>query len=153
MDDLLSMTDTAPLRTAEAQKIQRQLDMKKAELERTNKLLMSLYENLTDNIITRDEYARMKKSYAARAEEIEKQMNFLQDNIAGIRDRRNNDRSWIEQFRKHANITTLDRSVIVSLIDKIVVSADRCVTIVYRWQDEYEWQLDILARAGVKEAV
>ena len=147
------MTDTAPLRTAEAQKIQRQLDMKKAEFERTNRLLMSLYENLTDNIITRDEYARMKKNYADRAEEIEKQMNFLQDSITGIRDRHDNDRSWIEQFRQRANITALDRSVVVSLIDKIVVSADRCVTIVYRWHDEYEWQLDILARAGVKEAV
>lgn len=153
LDDLLRMTDTAPLRTAEAQKIQRQLDMKKAELERTNRLLMSLYENLTDNIITRDEYARMKKNYADRAEEIEKQMNFLQDSITGIRDRHDNDCSWIEQFRQRANITALDRSVVVSLIDKIVVSADRCVTIVYRWQDEYEWQLDILARAGVKEAV
>lgn len=31
LDDILSMTDTAPLRTAEAQKVQRQLDKKRSE--------------------------------------------------------------------------------------------------------------------------
>ena len=63
MDTLLAMTDTAPLQTAEAQKLQRQIDVKRAELERLNKLLMSLYENLADNIIMRDEYARLKQNY------------------------------------------------------------------------------------------
>ena len=51
------MTDTAPLRTAEAQKVQRQLDKKRSEYERLQKLLMSLYESLADGIIDRDEYA------------------------------------------------------------------------------------------------
>ena len=50
LDDILSMTDTAPLRTAEAQKVQRQLDKKRSEHERLQKLLMSLYENLADGI-------------------------------------------------------------------------------------------------------
>ena len=39
LDDILSMTDTAPLRTAEAQKVQRQLDKKRSEHERLQKLL------------------------------------------------------------------------------------------------------------------
>lgn len=59
LDDILAMTDTAPLRTAEAQKVQRQLDKKRSEYERLQKLLMSLYENLADGIIDRDEYARL----------------------------------------------------------------------------------------------
>ena len=43
LDDILAMTDTAPRRTAEAQKVQRQLDKKRSEYERLQKLLMSLY--------------------------------------------------------------------------------------------------------------
>ncbi len=69
LDDLLAMTDTAPLRTAEAQKVQRQLDKKRSEHERLQKLLMSLYENLADGIIDREEYARFKQSYTERAAE------------------------------------------------------------------------------------
>lgn len=152
MDTLLAMTDTAPLQTAEAQKLQRQIDAKRAELERLNKLLMSLYENLADNIITRDEYARLKQNYSVRAEEAERHMSALQDALTDLREKGGSGKAWMEHFRKYENITELDRSAVVSLVDRILVQEDKCVEIRYRWQDEFEWQLDILSRAA-KEAV
>ena len=86
LDDILAMTDTAPLRTAEAQKVQRQLDKKRSEHERLQKLLMSLYESLADGIIDRDEYARLKQKYAGRCAECEKQMETLQETITQIKE-------------------------------------------------------------------
>ncbi len=62
MSELLSMTDTAPLRTARAQKVQRQLEKKHEEYEKLQKLLMSLYENLADGIIDREECTRLKQT-------------------------------------------------------------------------------------------
>jgi site-specific DNA recombinase len=152
MDTLLAMADTVPLQTAEAQKLQRQVDVKRSELERLNKLLMSLYENLADNIITRDEYARLKQNYSFRAEEAERQMNALQDALTELREKGGSGKAWMEHFRKYENLTELDRSAVVSLVDRILVHDDKCVEICYRWQDEFEWQLDILSRAA-KEAV
>ena len=76
MSELLEITDTTPLRTAQAQKVQRQLDKKHEEYEKLQKLLMSLYENLTDGIIDREEYTKLKASFAARADEAEKQMTL-----------------------------------------------------------------------------
>ena len=46
LDDILAMTDTAPLRAAEAQKVQRQLDKKRSEYERLQKLLHELVEKI-----------------------------------------------------------------------------------------------------------
>lgn len=152
MDTLLAMTDTAPLQTAEAQKFQRQIDVKRTELERLNKLLISLYENLADNIITRDEYTKLKQNYSVRAEEAERQMNALQDALTDLREKGGSGKAWMEHFRKYENLTELDRSAVVSLVDRILVHADKYVEIRYRWQDEFEWQLDILSRAA-KEAV
>lgn len=86
LDDILAMTDTTPLRTAEAQKVQRQLDKKRSEYERLQKLLMSLYENLADGIIDREEYARLKQNYAGRCAECEKQMEVLQETITQIKE-------------------------------------------------------------------
>ena len=76
MSELLEITDTAPLRTAQAQKVQRQLDKKHEEYEKLQKLLMSLYENLADDIIDREEYTRLKASFTVRADEGEKQMEM-----------------------------------------------------------------------------
>lgn len=152
MSDLMDMTDTAPLRTAEAQKIQRQLDKKREEYEKLQKLLMSLYENLVGGILDREEYIRLKESFSTRASEAEKQMDALRDTLTNIRER-GTENAWMEEFKRHRGITALDRSIVVSLIDKILVHDDDTIEIIYRWQDEFAWQLDVLRRAQIREAV
>ena len=153
LQDLLELTDTAPLRTAEAQKVQRQIDMKRGELERYNRLLMSLYESLTDGIINKDEYMRLKQRYSEQNAEAEKQLLALQDVLADIQEHGSASLGWMNEFREHLNITALDRETVVALIERIFVFDDKRVEITFRWHDEYEWQADILQRAQMKEAV
>ena len=153
LDDILSMTDTAPLRTAEAQKVQRQLDKKRSEHERLQKLLMSLYENLADGIIDRDEYAKLKQNYAGRAAECEKQMDALKESIVQIKEQGGEHREWMKRFRKHQNITELERSIAVALIDRILIYKDNRVEVHFRFEDEFAWQMDILRRLQIREVV
>ncbi len=153
LDDLLAMTDTAPLRTAEAQKVQRQLDKKRSEHERLQKLLMSLYENLADGIIDREEYARFKQSYTERAAECEKQMDALQESLVQIKEYGGEHREWMAQFRKHLNITELERSIAVALIDRILIYKENRVEVHFRFEDEFAWQMDILRRSQIREVV
>lgn len=152
LDGLLATADTAPLRTAEAVKVQRQLDEKKTEYERLQKLLMSLYENLTDGIIDKAEYLRLKESFSQRAAETEKQMDALRERITKIRTQ-TTDMSWMENFKRYRNLTELDRRVVVTLIDKIMLYENSVVKIFYRWQDEFAWQMDILHQTQLREAV
>ena len=153
LQDLLELTDTAPLRTAEAQKVQRQIEMKRGELERYNRLLMSLYESLTDEIITREEYKRLKQRYAEQSAETEKQLLALQDMLTDIQEHGSASLGWMNEFREHQNIASLDRETVVALIERILIYDDKRVEITFRWHDEYEWQADILKRAQMKEAV
>ena len=50
-------------------------------------------------------------------------------------------------FRRHRNIEALDRAIVVSLIERILIFRDRRVEIVYRWHNEFQWQADLLAKA------
>ena len=152
MSELIEITDTAPLRTAQAQKVQRQLDKKHEEYEKLQKLLMSLYENLTDGIIDREEYARLKQSFAIRADETEKQMDALRESLTDIQNH-GTENAWTDEFIKRQGLTALDRAVVVALIDKILIHSDDVVEIIYRWQDEFAWQLDILRSARLQEVV
>jgi hypothetical protein len=152
MSELLEITDTAPLRTAQAQKVQRQLDKKHEEYEKLQKLLMSLYENLADGIIDREEYTRLKASFTARADEAEKQMDALREQLEDIHNH-GTENAWMNEFIKRQGLTTLDRAVVVALIDKILIHSNDVVEIIYRWQDEFAWQLDILRSARLREVV
>ena len=152
MSELLNITDTAPLRTAQAQKVQRQLDKKREEYEKLQKLLMSLYENLTDGVIDREEYARLKASFTARADEAEKQMDALRESLNDIQSH-GAENVWMNEFIKRQELASLDRAVVVALIDKILIHSNDVVEIIYRWQDEFAWQLDILRSAGLREVI
>ena len=152
MSELLNITDTAPLRTAQAQKVQRQLDKKREEYEKLQKLLMSLYENLTDGVIDREEYARLKASFTARADEAEKQMDALRESLNDIQSH-GAENVWMNEFIKRQELASLDRAVVVALIDKILIYSNDVVEIIYRWQDEFAWQLDILRSAGLREVI
>ena len=152
MSELLAITDTAPLRTAQAQKVQRQLDKKHEEYEKLQKLLMSLYENLADGIIDREEYTRLKASFTARADEAEKQMDALREQLEDIHNH-GTENAWMNEFIKRQGLTALDRAVVVALIDKILIHSNDVVEIIYRWQDEFAWQLDILRSARLQEVV
>lgn len=152
MSELLTITDTAPLRTAQAQKVQRQLDKKHEEYEKLQKLLMSLYENLADGIIDREEYTRLKASFTASADEAEKQMDALREQLEDIHNH-GTENAWMNEFIKRQGLTALDRAVVVALIDKILIHSNDVVEIIYRWQDEFAWQLDILRSARLREVV
>ena len=152
MSELLNITDTAPLRNAQAQKVQRQLDKKREEYEKLQKLLMSLYENLTDGVIDREEYARLKASFTARADEAERQMDALRESLNDIQSHKT-ENVWMNEFIKRQELASLDRAVVVALIDKILIHSNDMVEIIYRWQDEFAWQLDILRSAGLREVI
>ena len=152
MSELMNITDTAPLRTAQAQKVQRQLDKKREEYEKLQKLLMSLYENLTDGVIDREEYARLKASFTARADEAERQMDALRESLNDIQSH-GTENVWMNEFIKRQELASLDRAVVVALIDKILIHSNDVVEIIYRWQDEFAWQLDILRSAGLQEVI
>jgi hypothetical protein len=46
--------------------------------------------------------------------------------------------AWIEEFRDRLNVEKLDRMLLVSLVDKILVYDDKRVEIVFRYSREME---------------
>ena len=156
LSELMELTDVAKLQQANVQKIQARLAKKQEEIDRCQKLLRSLYENLADGIIDKNEYQELKSTYQDRRSQAEEQAEFLREEMGRELDNSANNH-WIEQFIKHRNITSLDRRIVVSLIERVLIFRDRRVEIVYRWYNEFEWQAELVAQAqkllSEKEAV
>ena len=145
--DLLAMTDTAQLQKAKVQKLRERLDAKEAEIDRYHRLLCSLYESLADGLIDQSEYQNLKKSYTNRRTQAEEQADAIRGEMEQEINRSDQGLGWIEEFRRYQNIEVLDRSIVVRLIERILIFRDRRVDIVYRWQNEFQWQTELLLRA------
>lgn len=157
LSNLLEMTETAYLQKAAIRKLQMRLDKKQEEVDRNKMLGCTLYENLMDKIIDREEYENLKKLYNSRAAEAEEKTNIIREQMNYELENSTKGRDWMGQFRKHQNIVALDRSIVVSLIERVLIFKDQRVEIVYRWHNEYQWQLDLLLQAQMelpqKEAI
>lgn len=154
LSDLLEMTGAAQLQKANVRKLRERLDKKQLEIDRCQTLLRKLYESLADGVIDRDEYQDLKKTYTRRREEAEKQAEAIREEMTRQMENNIEGRSWMEQFRKHQNISALDRSIVVTLIERILIYREHRVEIVFRWHNEYKWYMDLLAQTlSVKEAV
>ena len=141
------MTDTARLQQASVKKLQERLAKKQEEIDRNQALLRSLYESLADGVIDREEYQGLKKTYSRRRAEAEEQAETIQGEIDQEMGSFSQNREWMEQFRKHQDITKLDRTIVVTLIERVMVYRDRRVEIVYRWHNEFRWLMDLLLQA------
>ena len=157
LSDLLELTDTAQLQQAVVRKLQARLNKKREEISRNQALLSTLYESLADGVIDRDEYQDLKKTYSRRRAEAEAQAEAIQEEMSREMNNFSEGRGWMEQFRKHQNINALERSIIVTLIERVLIFRGHRVEIVYRWHNEFRWQMDLLLQAqelaSGKEAV
>ncbi len=151
LSELLEMTDTALLRQASMQRLQKRLDRKRQEIDRAQTLLQSLYENLADGIIDREDYKDLKAKYTRRRKEAEEQAEGIREEMSQELAGSSENRAWMDQFRKHENISELDRSVVVMLIERIMLYQEHRLEIVFRWQNEFQWLSDLLARQARSE--
>lgn len=146
--DLLQMTDTAQLRQASTRCLQKRLERKCQEIDRAQTLLQSLYENLADGIIDREDYKSLKAKYTRRRKEAEEQAEGIREKMSRELAGSSEYRAWMERFCKFKNITRLDRAAVVTMIERIMLYRDRRVEIVFRWRNEYQW----LAAFAVRQA-
>lgn len=147
LSDLLHMMDTARLQQVSVRKMQVRLENKQKEIARCQTLLCSLYESLADGVIDQREYQELKRNYSRQRAEAEEQAEAIQSEMSRELTSIDQGGGWMEQFRMRRNIEALDRTIVVSLIERIMVFRDHRVEIVYRWHNEFQWYLDLLLQA------
>jgi Site-specific recombinases, DNA invertase Pin homologs len=144
MEKVLELIKMATLQQADMKKYQERLDKKNGEISRYKKLLCSLYENVMDGVIDKEEYQKLKKNYTGLLSEAQKRAKIIRTEIRQIMESNMEEKNWLDQLKKYQNFTVLDRAVVVCLIEKILVYKNKQVEIVYNWQEEYHWLANLL---------
>ena len=152
--DVMELVDAAQLQKANLRKLNERYLQKQKEIERNRTLLQKLYESLADGLIDRSEYQELKETYAKHRAEAEKQAEAIQEQMGQEMAFGAESRVWIDRFRKYRNITELERSAVVTLIERVLIYREHRVEIVFRWQNEYRAMLELVShQAAVREAM
>ena len=138
LDELLSTIRDREVNYDDIVANDREILAKYKELDQCKKVEMSLHRDLAAGIISIKEYEQFKNNFAHKSAEIEETIRKLQQEIETVFEEGLFADEWIDTFTKTGNITSLDRSIVLSLVEKITVYEENRIEITFKYQDEYE---------------
>lgn len=145
IDGVLQELRKNDLRAHRSSRLDTMLEGKKQEHARVSQLKMELYPDWKSGILSKSEYLSLKEKFDCQLEQIEHAIAKIEEEIRQYHDTANLDNQFIKHFLKYRNITELTREVIVELIEMIYVHEGGTITIEFKFQDEYQRLLDLLA--------
>ncbi len=120
-----------PRQAADRAELREKITSRKQEIQRLRSIVRSLYENLVQGVLTKDEYFDYKEKYESRIADLAVEMEQLEDGL----------RTMDAQAEQHRALTG---ALIERLIDRIEVSHDKQITVRYRFQSEFETYAEVL---------
>lgn len=110
----------------------------KQELTKCFAFKASLYQDLRDEIISKEQFTRYREEFSAKERELEQAIREQETIIRNIYENGIVVAKDLEQFREGLVIGNLDRVALVSFIDRILIYDDFRVEIVFKYRQEME---------------
>ena len=146
MKTALSKIDNLSWEQDELEKISTNIYIQEQIIKKNNELRASLYEDLKDGIISKDDFETLKVGMSekiANAKKAIAELNKSKINIeAGVSDHQ----CWLEQFERFKNVNKITREVIVSLVEKIYIYEENKVEVVFNYRDEFRGIVNFLEK-------
>jgi len=147
MDEMEGMIAKLPLQEQEVQKRCRQLEERRNELVRYQKLKISVYEDYKETLLTQKEYLEMKEDYEVSCRQLEEAIETLEREVSLlVKDNRLHS-PWIERLKDSGNISELDRGLLAMTVEEIIVMDSEHIKIHFKYRDEFEIVLQVLEAA------
>ena len=108
----------------------------KREKEMTQNLLSSLYADLEEEIISKEEYQMFRGNYLEKISKLNENIEYRRKKQESIKERIKNNEMWLFDLKKYKVLTKLDRLSVVMLIDKILIGENKEIEVVFNHQEE-----------------
>lgn len=114
------------------------IDQIENEIEKIENYKRKTYDNLLDEIISKQEYLHYIKEY-------DKKINDLQDQLKQVSQKMEMQNeidvkyeNWVDAFKNYINVSELTRGMVLELIERIEVHEDGVIDIYYRFSNPFE---------------
>ena len=133
-----------PRQAADRAELREKITSRKQEIQRLRGIVRSLYENLVQGVLTKDEYFDYKEKYESRIADLAVEMEQLDDGLRTMDTQIEQHRALEQDAAQIKTDRGLTGALIERLIDRIEVSHDKQITVRYRFQSEFETYAEVL---------
>jgi DNA invertase Pin-like site-specific DNA recombinase len=114
------------------------LEAKRDEMKRSCEMRLSLHESYREGVINRDDFVSFKASYDEKIQDAEAAIITLKQEIEKAAAGEAENHGWIDVFKAYMNAETLDRKMVVELVEKIAVHENGRIEVIPRYNSEFE---------------
>lgn len=151
LERTLNFVKSYPIGKLCIKKLDARIMQNEQEIDKCNKLKVSIYEDMREGLISKEEFVQLKDEFQSRVDEATRAVGKLEQEIETILSNKSETQEWIECFKEHSSISHLTRQVVIGLIHKIYVYEDNRVFIRFRYQDKFDYASVYVTKA--KEAI
>jgi hypothetical protein len=107
-------------------------------------MLVDLYPDWKNGIITQDEYMMLKQNISEKIETLDKMIGNILKTAKNYEEGVDAENEFISHFKKHGKIKSLTRKLLLELIDEILVHEGGNITIKFKFDDAYKEALEYI---------
>ncbi|GHU38288.1 hypothetical protein FACS1894193_12220 [Bacilli bacterium] len=106
------------------------------EITKFERVSSDLYMDWKTEILTRDEYIQLKSEFSEKIVQVKAQLQQVLEELRLQDSKEETIQPYFEYFRKHGNITKLNRQIVQDLIETIYIHESKEITIVFRFTEQ-----------------
>ena len=107
---------------------------------------LNLYSDMADGVISKEEYMEFRAGYDRKIQARQQSLVQLKEEREQALESTQRSVTWIELFKQYENITELQRSVIVNLIERIIIYDSKHIEVVFRYEDQLHSAMQYVER-------
>ncbi len=153
MDECIKQLDLTMLMEIDRKRLNKQIAMHTADVEKYRGMIKNLYEDLFSGVITKDEYVSFKEEFEIKVKSAEKGLIDAKIELNNVENKSSRHYKWVEHFLKYQNVTELTREMVIELVDAIMIYDKNHIEIVLAFQDEYEDAVNTLREMMKREEI
>lgn len=106
-------------------------------IRKYNKMLVGLFEDYRAGIVSKEDFQVIKSDFDIHKSDAEEAIVRIEAELSEIESVAQVDNTWMQAFKENKNLTSLDRGVVVNLIDKVLVGESGEIQVVFDCDDKY----------------
>lgn len=144
IDEIIDKINRSPQKNTEISKISTLLTAKEKEKTKIERILLDLYPDLKNELISKSQYLKLKEKYESELNTIEMSIKNLTNLYEQEKNGVDSSNEFIKNFKKYRNIHILTRDVLIALVDVIYIHEDKGIEIQFKFKDAFDRAVDYL---------
>lgn len=131
-------------RKKESEHLKKAIETQTLEREKCKQMMVELYPDWKNGIITQEEYFLLKQSILDKMETLDNMIEHLTETAKSYETGISGENEFIAHFKKHGKIKCLTRPLLIELVDEILIHEGGGITVKFKFDDAYKEAMEYI---------